>query len=141
MKFKNLKTHGFVYALVCQDTKRCYVGSTIQTTNIRHSKHKTDYIGHYQLKPNVVKRHYNTSFEIIKNGNYSVITLEKYNYRGNQTNREKARQLRFREQLYIDAAKLEGLDIVNGHICACRESEMHVIDYSSIDVTPLMRPA
>ena len=113
-KFKNIKTHGYIYALKCFETNKCYIGSTIQTPNIRHSKHKTDYIGHYGLKEGVVKRHYNTSFEILRNNNYKMFVLETYNYKDCDSNKDKVRQLRFREQLYINKARQRNCELVNG---------------------------
>ena len=135
-KFKNIRTHGYIYALKCFETGKCYIGSTIQTPNIRHSKHKTDFIGHYGLKQGVVKRHYNTSFEILKHNNYQMIVLETYNYTECDTNRDKVKQLRFREQLYINKARNTGCDIVNGDK-AYRCVDDSNINYDEINITPL----
>ena len=58
---------GKIYKIVCNVTGKIYVGSTIKPLKIRLSGHKTN----YNLYLND-KYHYVSSFDILKDGNYSI---------------------------------------------------------------------
>jgi len=135
-KFKNIQLQGYIYGLKCFKTGQSYIGSTIQTPNIRHSKHKTDYIGHYGLKKGVVKRHYNTSFEILKGNDYKMFVLETFTYQECDDNKQKVRQLRHREQLYINKARKNGYKLVNCD-SAYKCLDDNNICEDDINITPL----
>ena len=133
-KFKNIRDSGFIYAFICKSTHNVYIGSTIQTIKIRVSKHLTDYRGYYGIdgaKP----RCYNSSYEIFKQENYYTIQLEEYFFISDDT-KTKVRELRFREQLYINYAKYLGIQLTNKGIASTEEIDP--VYYESLDMTPLL---
>ena len=134
-KFKNITDIGYIYAFICKTTHQVYIGSTIQTVKLRVSKHLTDYRGHYGLVEGAKYRCYNNCFPIIQNDNYDVITLEEYQYVNTDT-KLKVRELRFREQLYINYSRYLGIQITNKG-CASGQ-EIDPVYYESLDMTPLL---
>ena len=83
---------GKIYGIRCNTTNLLYVGSTIETLNLRESKHLTDlkgYMGHLN-KP----RSYRTSFECLMNKNYDYFLIEEYPC-------ESKAELEIRETLHI----------------------------------------
>lgn len=65
---------GKIYKIVDLNTDECYIGSTCEPTLTRRlAKH----VGNYSSYLNGTSK-YMTSFEIIKNGDYDIILLEKY---------------------------------------------------------------
>lgn len=79
---------GVVYMLVYQTL--FYIGSSIRTLNKRINEHNSRYKGWLNKKQS-----YCSSFEIIKNNNYEVITIE-------EVERETEEECRDREQWWID---------------------------------------
>jgi hypothetical protein len=65
--------NGKIYKLLDLTNGNIYIGSTIQRLSKRLYEHKS----HYKswLKGN---KHYTSSYEIIKNGNYKILLLEAY---------------------------------------------------------------
>jgi len=64
---------GKIYKIVDLTNNNVYVGSTTQKLNIRLSKHKYDYKRYLDGKYNFVR-----SFKIIKNENYYIELIEKF---------------------------------------------------------------
>ena len=64
---------GIIYKITCNETGECYVGSTIQTLNIRISNHKT-HLKNYE--EGITKNKACTSFSIIRRGNFKSEVLE-----------------------------------------------------------------
>jgi len=58
---------GKIYKIICRETGKIYVGSTIKSLKRRLSCHKSSYNSYLNDK-----YHYITSFEILKNGNYFI---------------------------------------------------------------------
>lgn len=133
-KFKNITDIGFIYAFICKSTHLVYIGSTIQTIPIRLSKHLTDYRGHYGID-GAKHRCYNSSYEVFKQDNYDVIELEEYKFISDDT-KTKVRELRFREQLYINYSKYLGIQLTNRGIASVEEIDP--VYYESLDMTPLL---
>ena len=69
MDYKNAK----IYKLVSFQTDKVYVGSTTQSLSKRKAKHKCDYKRWLDGK-----KHYITSFELIKYDDNDIILLEEY---------------------------------------------------------------
>ena len=71
----NKYQRGKIYKLVCNETGLVYYGSTCEErlcTRLAH--HKGDYKYH-EKNPNG-RKHYVSSFDIIKNNNYEIILVE-----------------------------------------------------------------
>ena len=83
-------SNGKVYKLMCDTTKKFYIGSTTLRLCQRLAQHKRDFIAYSQNK-----KRYSTSYEILENGNYQIVLLE--NVKCN--NREELLQ---RERFYIE---------------------------------------
>jgi len=62
------KKYGYVYKLTCNETGKCYYGSTKKDINLRLNQHKS------QTKTNKGSCR---SKEIIENGNFKIETIEK----------------------------------------------------------------
>ena len=62
-----------VYRLVCNITKKEYIGSTTDKLNRRLSKHRSDYKNYIDGK-----NKYISSFEILENDNYSIVLIENF---------------------------------------------------------------
>ena len=85
---------GKIYKLVDNTNGNIYVGSTSQTTLAqRLSEHSSKYKAYARSMT-----HYVSSFEIIKNGNYDMILLEKFPC-------ETKDELHARERYYIETLK------------------------------------
>ena len=65
--------NGKIYRLVCNITKKEYIGSTTDKLNRRLSKHRADYKKYINEKS-----HYISSFQILENNNYSIVLIENY---------------------------------------------------------------
>ena len=63
--------NGKIYRIICNVSGKQYIGSTTRPLSERLNGHKKDYT--YFLKG---KKNWITSFEIIKNNNYSIILIE-----------------------------------------------------------------
>ena len=88
VNYKNSK----IYKIICNITQNEYYGSTTkQYLSSRLQQHKTQY--HRWLNDN--KKKYYSSFEIIKNGDYKIILVEKLECNDKD-------ELRQREQFFID---------------------------------------
>ena len=83
-------SNGKVYKIVCDTTKKIYIGSTTLQLCKRLATHKNDLINY-----NNGKKRYSTSYEILENDNYQIVLLE--NVKSN--NREELLQ---RERFYIE---------------------------------------
>lgn len=66
---------GKIYILKCNISGLQYIGSTIQKLNQRLSQHKNQYKRYVKGL-----RHYMTSYEIIKNNDYSIELIEEVEY-------------------------------------------------------------
>jgi hypothetical protein len=78
-----------IYKLVDHTNGNIYFGSTTQTLYQRKAGHSSGYKCYLKGKTNYV-----TSFEIIKNGNYSIVLVENYECSDKS-------QLEFREAEYV----------------------------------------
>lgn len=78
-----------IYKLIDNNTGNIYIGSTTQTLYQRKAEHVSDY-----KKYLIGKHHYVSSFEIVKNGNFDIVLLEKYSC-------EDKSQLHIREGQYV----------------------------------------
>ena len=88
VNYKNSK----IYKIICNITQNEYYGSTTkQYLSSRLQQHKTQY--HRWLNDN--KKKYYSSFEIIKNGDYKIILVEKLECNDKD-------ELRQKEQFFID---------------------------------------
>ncbi len=67
---------GYIYKIVDNTNDNVYYGSTTKSLKYRLSKHKSDYNLYLEGRD-----HYKTSFEIIKNNNYSMVYLEVVPYK------------------------------------------------------------
>jgi hypothetical protein len=68
---------GKIYKIICNETGKCYVGSTCEPTLARRlAKHVAHY--KYWINNNM---NYITSFEIIKNNNYAIVLIENYPFK------------------------------------------------------------
>jgi hypothetical protein len=81
---------GKIYRLTCNITGQDYYGSTTQTLSQRRAKHTCQYKRWVEGNQNYI-----TAFEVIKNGNYSIIWIEDYPC-------ENKNQLEARERYYIE---------------------------------------
>lgn len=68
---------GIIYKITCQKSNKYYIGSTSNKLNNRIAQHKQQY--KYFLSG--MHNNYLSSFEIIKENNYSVEILEQINYK------------------------------------------------------------
>lgn len=68
--------NGCIYMIFSKNTKRGYIGSTIQGMNVRKHKHETDYRGYTGVNPKF--RNYRSSFDIIEDGDYDIHLIENY---------------------------------------------------------------
>ena len=91
--------NGKIYRIVCNISGKQYIGSTTQSLSMRLAGHKKDY--NYFLKGN---KNWITSFEIIKNNDYSIILIENVNCNCKE-------ELFKRERFYI-----ESMSCVNRHV-------------------------
>ena len=66
---------GKIYKIVSDKTDKIYIGSTVKTIEERLDIHEKDYIDWFNSD---FKRHYCTSFEILKYGDYKILLLEEY---------------------------------------------------------------
>jgi len=104
-------TKAKIYKIIDNTTDNIYIGSTCEPTLARRlAKHVNCYNCHKNGKGNFV-----SSFEILKNGNYSIILIE--NVQCN--NRD---ELRSRERFYIDS-----LPCVNKNIPGRGKNEYYSI--------------
>ena len=90
MSSKDFYKNAKIYKIVDHTTDNIYIGSTCKLLCQRLSQHRQDYKRH--LKGNFCNLR---SFEIIKNGNYSIVLIENYPC-------ETKEQLFQREAYYIE---------------------------------------
>ena len=64
-------SNGKIYRIVCNNTGKVYIGSTTQPLSKRLVAHRLDYKKYLNGKGKFI-----TSFEIIKNNDYSIILIE-----------------------------------------------------------------
>ena len=64
-------SNGKIYRIVCNNTGKVYIGSTTDTLSRRLTGHKSNYNKYINGR-----YHYVTSFEIIKNNNFSIVLIE-----------------------------------------------------------------
>lgn len=103
-----------IYRLVCNTTKLQYIGHTAQTyLSSRKALHVYNY---KKFIINGNKRHFCTSFEILKNDNWDIYLIEEYPC----DNNEQARQ---REQYWQDK-----LECVNKHNSYVSEEQRKLYD-------------
>lgn len=89
----NKYQRGKIYKIVCNQTNKCYIGSTCEPSLARRlSGHKLKY--NIYLKTNT---YYTTSFEILQNNNYDIVLIE--NYPCNSKNELHARERHWIETL------------------------------------------
>ena len=67
---------GQIYRIVCNITGKIYVGSTIQSLSCRLTEHRSQYKKFKEGE--TVKKKYVTSFQIIEQGNYEIVLIEKF---------------------------------------------------------------
>jgi hypothetical protein len=91
---------GNLYRLKCLSTNKQYIGSTLKPLRARLQQHECFY-RHYDQK----KQQYYTSFEILKNNNYEIELIEKFEF-------NHLLELKQREQYYI----LNSENVVNNNI-------------------------
>lgn len=103
---------GIIYMIMCNTTKKAYIGHTIQGLKCRASKHKNDYNRYINGRLN-----YRTYFEIIYNDNYEHIILEEFNY-------QERHELFDREALWMHKKKKEGVELVNQILMKKRLSQL-----------------
>ena len=72
MEYEN----GCIYLIYSRNSKRGYVGSTIQGIKKRLGKHEVDYRGYWGLLNQ--PRGYRSSFDIFEDGEYDIYLLENY---------------------------------------------------------------
>ena len=77
MNKMNNKIIGNVYMLKCNTTQRVYIGSTQKDIGKRLKSHLSCYKRYLKNKDTKYLSLYYSSFEIIKNNNYSIKLLEK----------------------------------------------------------------
>lgn len=93
----NKYQNGKIYMIINENTPKVYVGSTILDLEHRYYKHITDYYGNENI----------SSCEILNiEGECMIVLLEDYPC-------EDEKELRFREQYYIDKFREEGCELVN----------------------------
>ena len=68
---------GKLYKIVSISTDKVYIGSTVKTLDERLDRHETDYEKWFNSG---FCKHYCSSFEILKYGNYQIELLEEYLY-------------------------------------------------------------
>ena len=83
-------SNGKIYKLVCDTTKKIYIGSTTLKLCKRLAHHNSDFKIY-----NKGNKKYNTSYEILENDNYQIVLLENVKC----DNREELLQ---RERFYIE---------------------------------------
>ena len=98
--------NGKIYRLVCNITKKEYIGSTTVKLNRRLSNHITDYKKYLNNK-----RHYISSFQILENNNYTIVLIENYPCNSKE-------ELLQRERFFI-----ENIECVNYNIPIRTEEE------------------
>jgi hypothetical protein len=81
---------GRIYKLIDNTNGNIYIGSTTQILSYRLSKHKSDYRNYLNNK-----RHYITSFDIIKNDDYRIELIKYVIYKDKK-------ELYQRERYYIE---------------------------------------
>lgn len=86
----NKYNNGKVYMLSSENTAKVYIGSTIQTLDMRLKGHKDSYEAYKKDK-----KTYTTSYEIIKVGDYVITLLEDVNV-------ETIEELEQRERFWIE---------------------------------------
>ena len=85
----NKFNHSKIYKIKCLNTNKEYIGSTTEGLNQRLARHKRHYNSYLSDNMNYVY-----SFEIIKEGNYTIELIEECNFNTKD-------ELRQREQYYI----------------------------------------
>ena len=66
---------GKIYKIVCNLTRKVYVGSTCQKLL---SQRLAEHVSHYKRYLSGISKYYISSFEVIKNGNYSIVLIQLY---------------------------------------------------------------
>lgn len=69
------KINGCIYKIVCNDSKKVYIGSTFQSIDSRLKAHESAYKRYINNRSN---SRYNTSYEVIEGGNYKIELLDSY---------------------------------------------------------------
>jgi hypothetical protein len=82
---------GKVYAIICRKTERRYIGSTCEPTLARRLAEHVQKFKKWEKG----ERHYTTSYDIIKDGDYYIVLLESYPCNSKD-------ELRMCEQKHID---------------------------------------
>jgi len=98
-----------IYRLVCNETGKCYYGSTTRSLGRRLANHKSEY-----KRWQEDKKYYITSFDVIAGGDYNIELVEECS---DVTNRD---QLRARERHYI-----ESNECVNKYVPGRSPAESH----------------
>lgn len=83
--------NGKIYKIVCNKTGKCYIGSTAKLTLAQRL------VGHKEgfKKWSADQKHYTSSYEILKEGDYYILLIEDFSC-------DSKDQLRAREQYHID---------------------------------------
>ena len=102
MKQMNYK-NGKIYKIICNITGKQYIGSTTQTLGQRLTKHR----GYYRSRLKDPSMKSITSWEIMENGDYTIILIQDYPC-------DRKEQLLMRERFFI-----ENMDCVN-KLCPIR---------------------
>ncbi len=107
---KNKYANGKIYKIISKNTNMIYIGSTIQTLAQRMTGHCKDY--RYYINKTM---HYTSSVDMLEQGDYEIVELEKYPCNNND-------ELLLKEQEYIDKFR---------DICVNRQNAVKDPNYQS----------
>jgi len=74
--YNSIMEKGIVYKITCNVTNKFYIGSTSNKLNYRITQHKHNYKYYLSGKG----KNYLSSFEVLKENNFTVDILEQFNY-------------------------------------------------------------
>ena len=103
---------GCIYLIYSRNSKRGYVGSTIQGLKKRLGKHEVDYRGYWGLLNQ--PRGYRSSFDIFEDGEYDIYLLENYpcDCRSTLEQRETEWMYKLRENIEITNRKKASINVM-----------------------------
>jgi hypothetical protein len=81
---------GKIYKIIDNTNNNVYIGSTVQSLATRISQHRYDYFAFLETGTKMM-----TSFQILKNGNYDIVLIEKFPC-------ENKEELHARERFHIE---------------------------------------
>jgi hypothetical protein len=83
-------SNGKIYKIIDNTNNKIYIGSTVQSLATRISQHRYDYQAYLKSGERMM-----TSFQILENGNYDIVLLEKFSC-------ESKEELHARERHHIE---------------------------------------